>query len=290
MTVLVTAGTGTVGSHLVPRLLAAGEQVRVLTRDSDRAARLLPAGADLAEGDLLDPYAARRHFTGISQVFLAVAACSSETQQGLTAVELARRSGVERIVYMSTHKVELTPRMPVGGGTKLPIERAVRESGLQYTFLRPNSFFQNDRWYLPDMITHGLYHQPLGHVGMSRVDARDVADAATTALTRDGFHGRGFSIVGPDVNTGPSIAEAWSRGLGRKVVYADDDLEAYARYHAFNPPDSRFNYGLFFEFYQEHGLVATPGELRSQEELLRHPPRTLAGYVAETAATVAGHD
>lgn len=287
MTVLVAAATGTVGSSLVPRLLAAGEQVRVLTRDSGRAAKLFPAEVDLAEGDLLDPYAVRRHFTGISKVFLAVAACSSETQQGLTAVELALRGGVERIVYMSTHMVELTPRMPVGGGTKLPIERAVRESGMQYTFLRPNSFFQNDRWYLPDMIAHGLYHQPLGHVGMSRVDARDIADAATTALTRDGFHGRGFSIVGPDVNTGPSIAEAWSRGLGKRVAYAGDDLEAYARYHSFNPPDSRFNYGLFFEFYQKQGLVATADELTSQQDLLRHPPRTLADYVAESAATLA---
>ncbi|MGW3622849.1 SDR family oxidoreductase [Streptomyces sp. NPDC000880] len=151
MTVLVIGGTGTVGANLVERLARSGEEeIRVLTRDSERARGQLPKEVELAEGNLLDPYATRRHFFGVDRLFLSVAAGPAETQEGLTAIELARRADVTKVVYMSTHHVERTPAMPVGGGTKLPIENAIKASGMGYTILRPNSFLQNDRWYFAD--------------------------------------------------------------------------------------------------------------------------------------------
>src|SRR5215203_175719 len=47
MTTLVTGATGRVGSRFVPRLLAAGEDVRALVRDAGRGAALGERGADL---------------------------------------------------------------------------------------------------------------------------------------------------------------------------------------------------------------------------------------------------
>ena len=48
-TILVTGGTGFVGRHLIPDLLAAGWQVEVLTRDAQAAQALLPDGVRALE-------------------------------------------------------------------------------------------------------------------------------------------------------------------------------------------------------------------------------------------------
>jgi nucleoside-diphosphate-sugar epimerase len=53
--ILVTGGTGHLGAELVPFLLSRGHQVRVLTRDPDRARKTVDSGAELARGDARHP-------------------------------------------------------------------------------------------------------------------------------------------------------------------------------------------------------------------------------------------
>ncbi|MEU6040508.1 MULTISPECIES: SDR family oxidoreductase [Actinomadura] len=53
MTILVTGATGNVGRHVVEELLGGGHKVRALTRDPARA--LVPAGVEVAAGDLAVP-------------------------------------------------------------------------------------------------------------------------------------------------------------------------------------------------------------------------------------------
>jgi hypothetical protein len=84
------------------------------------------------------------------------------------------------------------------------------------------------------------------------------------------------------VHTGDSVAATWSAALGRKVAYVGDDLDLYEQNHRFNAAYLRFDYGLFFEFYQRHGLVATPEELDRQRALLGRPARRLEDFAAET--------
>jgi hypothetical protein len=55
------------------------------------------------------------------------------------------------------------------------IENALKQSDLTYTTLRPNNFYQNDHWFREAIQSHGVYPQPMGDVGLSRVDTRDVS-------------------------------------------------------------------------------------------------------------------
>jgi nucleoside-diphosphate-sugar epimerase len=59
MKVLVAGAAGAIGRPLVPQLLAAGHEVVGTTRNADRAAALLEAGADAVVVDLLDREQAR---------------------------------------------------------------------------------------------------------------------------------------------------------------------------------------------------------------------------------------
>ena len=107
------------------------------------------------------------------------------------------------------------------------------------TILRPNNFYQNDYWFKDVLLQHGVYPQPIGDVGLHRVDVRDIAEAAAVALTTSGHEGQTYDLVGPEAHTGESTAQAWARALGRPIVYGGNDLEAWEKQSLQYMPDWR---------------------------------------------------
>ena len=280
MKVLVLGGTGTVGSQVVRELLARGAEVSVLTRDPKKA---LPAGVRGVAGDLLDPGTIRMAFAGMESVFLLNALSATECHEGLMAVNGARMAGVGKVVYLSVHDVDKAPHLP-HFGAKLPVETALKASGLGFTILRPNNFFQNDLWYKDAMLGYDVYPQPFGDVGLSRVDVRDIAEAAAIALTTGAANGETLNLVGPDVLTATATASTWGGVLGRKIAYGGNDLDAWEKQSlAFLPAFLVFDFRLMYAFFQENGLKATPADVARLTAFLGHPPRRFDEFAAETA-------
>ncbi|MEE8572563.1 MAG: NmrA family NAD(P)-binding protein, partial [Gemmatimonadota bacterium] len=100
MTILVTGGTGTVGSHVVANLATAGHDTRVLTRSPEKAAAL-PDGATGVIGALAEPSTLGPAFEGVGRLFLLTPLAQDEVAQGLAGIEAAKAAGVRRIVFMS---------------------------------------------------------------------------------------------------------------------------------------------------------------------------------------------
>lgn len=282
MKLLITGGTGTVGSHVVRALLERGAgDVQVLTRD---ASKELPPGVEAVEGDLKTPATVRSVFDGVEGLFLLNAVSPTEAHEGLMAVNGARAAGVDRIVYLSVHDVDAAPHLP-HFGAKIPVEAAVRKSGIPFTILRPNNFYQNDLWFREALLQHGVYPQPLGDVGLSRVDVRDIAEAAAISLTGSGREGETIDLVGPEVLTGESTAAIWSVVLDRPVAYAGDDTEEWERQARESMPDwMAYDFRLMYEHFQAHGLEATQEDLDRLTDLLGHAPRRFEDFARETAA------
>lgn len=282
MKILVTGGTGTVGSAVV-RALQGKAEVSVLTRDAGKA-KQMPAGVRGVTGDLLDVGTIRSVFKGYDAVFLVNVVSPTETAEGLLAVNGIRDSGVKRVVYLSVQDAEVAIHLP-HFGSKVPIELAIQKSGLAYTILRPNNFYQNDVWFKQALLEYGVYPQPLGSVGLSRVDVRDIADAAAVGLTSSKTDGKTVNLVGPELITGPSSAETWSKALGKPIRYGGDDLDAWeqANLSYGMPPTVVYDFRLMYVWFQQHGLKATKKDLDQLAAILGHPPRKYADYVAETA-------
>ncbi len=280
MKVLVLGGTGTVGSQVARDLRARGVEVLVLTRDPKKP---LPPGAKAVAGDLLDPATIRTAFLGMDGVFLLNAVSATECYEGLMAVNGARMAGVKKVVYLSVQDVDKAPHLP-HFGAKLPVEAALKASGLAFTILRPNNFFQNDTRYKDVMLAYGAYPQPFGDVGLSRVDVRDIAEAAAIALTTGAADGETVNLVGPDVLTATATAATWGGVLGRKIAYGGNDLDAWEKQSlAFLPAWMVFDFRLMYAFFQEKGLKASPEDLARLTALLGHPPRRFEEFAAETA-------
>jgi uncharacterized protein YbjT (DUF2867 family) len=282
MKVLVLGATGTVGRRVVQALLGRGDRVRVLTRNPDKAG-LLGANVEVKAGDLTKPETLGPAFEGIDGLFLLNAVTMTETHEGLAALEWAKRAAVKKLVYLSVHHVDDAPHIP-HFGAKVAIEAAIRKSGIDYTILRPNNFYQNDDGLKDVIVKHGVYPQPMSDIGLNRVDVRDIAEAAAQA-----FAGRApnqtIALVGPDVLTGSSTAQVYSRHLGKTIAYGGNDLDAWEKQVLqFLPPWMVFDLKMMYAHFQKHGLRATADELKTLETLLGHAPRSFDTFVGEMVA------
>lgn len=281
MKVLVLGGTGTVGSQVLDELLNRECEVDVLTRSGDRAQNL-PKNSHAVIGDLLDPVTVRSIFKKIDAVFLLNAVSPTETHEGLMAVNGARLAGVKRIVYLSVPKLEQAPHLP-HFGSKLPVETAIKASRIPYTILKPNNFFQNDYWFKEAILQHGVYPQPIGDIGLSRIDVRDIAEVAALALTTEKTEGEIINLSGPDALTGKSTADIWTRVLGRPVSYGGNDLDTWEQQTLeYLPPWMVFDFKLMYAFFQENGLKAAPKDMERQRELQCREPKRYEDFVEET--------
>ena len=109
MTVLVTGGTGFVGSGIVHALRAEDRPVRCLVRDARKASRLASWGCELVEGDVTDTASLRRAVEGCDRVIHLVAIRSGPRrdferimeQATRDLVTAAREAGIGRFVLMS---------------------------------------------------------------------------------------------------------------------------------------------------------------------------------------------
>jgi uncharacterized protein YbjT (DUF2867 family) len=282
MKILVVGGTGTVGSEVVRQLKSRGEQVFVLTRSPEHASKL-PQGVTGIVGDLLDPTKLGA-FAGMEAVFLLNPVSTTESFEGLLGVNGARDAGAKRIVYLSVHNADRAPHLPHFGG-KLGIEAAVMKSGMEYTIVRPNNFYQNDIWFKDVLLNYGVYPQPIGSAGLSRVDVRDIGEVAVAALTTNAHDKKIYNLVGPEVVTGESTAADWSRALGKPIKYAGDDLEAWeAQNRAYLPASMLYDFKHMYAFFQKDGLKATAADITQLTAVLGHAPRSFAAYADEMAA------
>lgn len=282
MTILVMGATGSVGKEVLAGLVAKGAKARGMTRYSAKL-DTFPSGAEGCVGDLVAMGSLGKPLSGIEQVFMMTPLSQNEIQAGRNAITAAKMAGVKKIVYMSEPLPAGSEQIPHFRNKSL-IEKALKESGITYTILRPNNFFQNDLWGQAALMSYGTYPQPLGNVGLNRVDSRDVADAAINALLNDGFENQEFAINGADVLTGDSIAAMFSSQLGREIRYSGDDLDAWAKQSQHMMPAWMVeDFKVMYAYFQQHGLKASQEELEKQQAIIGHEPRSFSNFVAELA-------
>jgi uncharacterized protein YbjT (DUF2867 family) len=280
MKILAIGGTGNVGSEVVKELKKRNADVRILVRKKDKAS---PEGVEVAVGDLLDPVSVQQALHGVDKLYLLNAVTPDELTQGLIAYDLAKRLKLKHIVYHSVFRVEHFKDVP-HFASKLAIETAMREFDVPFTVIRPNYFFQNDATLRDSLTKAGIYPMPLGQVGISAVDIRDIAEATAIALTSDGHFGKTYNLNGPEVLSGPKTASIWSGLLGKEIRYAGDDMDAFEEQLRKRAPSwSAFDIRMMFQGYLERGFVAGAGDIETLTKLLDHQPRRYEDFAKETA-------
>jgi uncharacterized protein YbjT (DUF2867 family) len=214
--ILVTGATGNVGRNVLELLVEGGHPVRALTRRPQEAA--WPAEVEVVAGDLGDAGSLRTALDGVDAVFLFAVPGSGE---GFVAA--AREAGVRRVVLLSSGAVDDAAEAqedPIAA-YHAEIEHALRGSGLEWTFLRPDVFAANTLMWAGQTRSGDVVRGAYAAAAAAPVHEADIAAVAVAALTEDGHGGRTYELTGPESLTHAEQAMLIGAVLGRPITYQE---------------------------------------------------------------------
>jgi uncharacterized protein YbjT (DUF2867 family) len=266
--IVVTGATGNVGGELVAALAARDRQVRAVVRAPQRAT--LPAGVEVVKGDLELSESLTPALDGARAVFLLG---GWGDMPGL--LRRIAGAGVEHVVL-------LTSRSVVGGKADNPVTRmwldseaAVRDSGIEWTILRPSSFHANALRWLPQLRTGDVIQAPWPNVAAASIDPADIAAAAATALTEPGHEHATYPLSGPEPMTPGQQVATLAEVLGRPLRYEPmSDADARSTMAADTPAPF---IEAFFRFYSQ-GEFDDSRVLDTVQRITGRPPRRFADW------------
>lgn len=214
----MTGSTGTIGSEVVRQLAARGEKVRALTRDPAQAE--VPAGVEAVRGHHRDRASVTAAMEGAQAAFLIGTFGPDDADHDRGLVEAARAAGVRRIVKLSALGTG-DPAVGPFSTWHLPGEQAVRDSGLEWTILRPTTFASNTLAWASAVREGAPVPNTSGDGKQGLVDPRDVAAVAVEALLSGRHTGRTYTLTGPETLSVPEQVEVLADALGHPVERHD---------------------------------------------------------------------
>jgi uncharacterized protein YbjT (DUF2867 family) len=224
-TILIAGATGTNGKEVVRRLSAAGQSVRAMVRDRAKASYLKLPNVELVEGDLSKPSTLDAAFNGVDRAFILTAIMPDTVQWFQNFFDAASRAGVRHVVKYSGMGAS---RNALSEVTRQHFEsdESLRNSGLNYTIIQPNSFFQNLLGQSESIRKSGQFYLPLGDAEQSLIDVRDIAEVIERVLASDEHFGKTYELTGPEALTFYEVAQQVSEVAGKPVTYVPISVEA----------------------------------------------------------------
>ncbi|WIX88740.1 NAD(P)H-binding protein [Amycolatopsis sp. DG1A-15b] len=260
---LVTGATGNVGAEVVSALAAAGAPVRALVRRPDVT---LPDGVEAAVGDLGSPGSLTDALKGVEGVFLL---SGYDDASGVL-----RDAGVRRVVLLSGGSAALEDLDNAVSRYMTLSERAVRESGLDWTFLRPRAFMSNALRWLPQLRSGDTVRVQFPDVPVACIDPADIAAVAVAALA-GGHEGRVYDLTGPVAMRPVEQVSALASVLGRDLRFVGlSNDETRVELEAGMP---REYVDAFWNFYVE-GTLDEATVYPTVPEVTGRPARTFAQW------------
>ncbi len=250
MRVLVTGGTGFVGSHTVRELISAGHGVRVLARDAEKAKRVFAGDGDAVEvvvGDVTDAASVSRSLEGAEGVVHAAAVVAVEKRRAkevedtnVRAVELvvggAAERGIDSIVYVSSLGALFHPGEPLHDDSPIATAesayarskaqgesyvRRLQDAGAPVRTVYPPGIAGPDDPGLSEVNhTIGVFLNQLmldTSSGFEIIDVRDLATIITSMLRPEIPPGR--YVTGGDYRDWPDMIALMRELTGRRVRY-----------------------------------------------------------------------
>lgn len=251
--VLILGGNGRTGRRIVERLNELRIPVRVASRSTSPAF------------NWNDRSTWAPAFEGMKAVYIAYQpdlAVPGASDDITAIIELAKRSGVEKIVLLSGR----------GEEEAQVCEQLVLKGGIDYTILRCSWFFQNfSESVFQGPLQAGLLALPAGDVKEPFVDADDIADVAVAAFTDSRHSNQLYELTGPRLLSFREVTEEIAKATGRDIRYQEITMDEYAtalRGHGVPDNYVQFITYLFTELFDGRNASLTSGV---QQALHRDP-------------------
>jgi uncharacterized protein YbjT (DUF2867 family) len=225
--ILISGATGTNGSEIVRLLSASGVPLRALVRNRAKAEPLaqLP-GVEIVEGDFDKPETLIPALEGVDKAFMLPPLLQNMVELQHNFIEAAKQAGVKHVVKLSAFGADPNSSIMFGKWHGQS-EKELEASGLAYTHLQPNGFWQNQLAFGQSIASDGKFYLPSADAKISNVDTRDIAAVAAAVMREDGHEGKTYLITGPEALSYYECADIFSKLLGKPVTYVDVTPEDY---------------------------------------------------------------
>ncbi|WP_343688262.1 SDR family oxidoreductase [Chitinophaga sp.] len=218
--ILITGATGNFGTELTKQLAAQGIPFRALVRTPKHI-----EGATTVIGDLGDKKSLIKALEGVEKAFLLTHSSEEAEQLQSNFVDAAVAAGVKHIVKLSQFAAAKNSPLRFMR-YHAAIEEKIIQSGIAYTFLRPNLFMQGLLGFA-DLIKHTRqFYAAIGDAAISAVDVRDIAAVATIALSQPGHENKIYDLTGPAAITHAQMAQYLSAATGQSISFVDVPAQA----------------------------------------------------------------
>jgi NAD(P)H dehydrogenase (quinone) len=276
-TIAITGVTGQVGGRIARQFASEDSDVSLVLVARDLSRVPIIAGTETALAEYGDASAAEKALARTDVLFMVSAhEAADRLQQHRTLVAAAARAGVQHIVYTSFvgagHSAGFTLARDHGA-----TEEAIRDTGLDYTFLR-------DNFYLDVLLEFadesGVIRGPAGDGLAAAVARADVADAAVAVLRHPEEHQKTvYELTGREAIGLAEVAERASVATGRPFSYLDETVdEAHASRAHYGAPDWQVDAWVStYTAIRDGELARVSGDVR---KLTGHEPRVLEDVIA----------
>ena len=284
--ILLTGITGNNGGATANALLGKGVKFRALVRDLDKAADWATKGVELVQGDLNSPASVKAALEGIDSAVLVMPNGQDQQRLELAFIATAKEAGLPWIIKLSSPEAVRGTTSPTPL-VHLAAEDAIKESGMNWTFVRPSFFMQNFRGAIPQAKATGKFAMPMGEGNAALTDCAD-AGAFIAHILTDGnpaqHYDQCYDITGPDpVMTFAEIAKVIGDAIGKEVVYEHADPKAYQeKLRPFVTSD--WHSDAVAHLFAEIADGTTPGHKTSTfQDIMGRPGKSFSEFVTENA-------
>lgn len=226
----VTGATGHLGQLVISHLLNKNikpQDIVAIVRDAAKAQTLIDKGIIVREANYNSQDALQKAFLGVDKVLLISGNEFGERfSQHQNVINAAKSAKVKHILYTSILNADKS-KMQLAVD-HLATEKAIRASGMNFTFLRNSWYIEN---YTEQLSTYLQYGSIAGSAKNGKVSAAtrsDYAEAAAMALTQNSSENAVYELAGAAFTLN-ELALAISEATGKQIVYHDLPVEEYTK-------------------------------------------------------------
>jgi len=229
MSLVVTGASGHLGRLTVQALLdrgVAANRIVATARTPESLTDLADAGVVVRQADYSDPQSLKEAFAGADRVLLvSSSAVGQRIEQHGNVVEAAQAAGVDLIAYTSAPHADTTKMLLAA--EHAATERLIRDSGLDFVFLRNSWYLENYTEQLATTLEHKAIFGSAGSGRVSGASRADYAAAAAAVLAGDGPRNHTYELGGDTAFTLSEYAETLSGLVGETIAYVDQPPAQY---------------------------------------------------------------
>ena len=227
MKIGITGASGHLGNWVIKKLQkkAPSSTIIALVRTPEKVEHL---GVEAKVFDYNQPETLAPSLEGIDKLLLISSnEIGKRYEQHFAVINAAKQAGVKHIVYTSLLKADNSTL--VLAPEHLDTEKAIKESGLNYTILRNGWYHENYTISLKDTINLGTLYGSSGDGKISSASREDYAEAAAVVLSGGNHTNKTYELSGDTAFTMTDYAREITKQTGKEIPYVDISEEDFAK-------------------------------------------------------------